>query len=41
MKTIALALLVTLSIAALVEGRASADAPFGSRGWFSERMNGG
>lgn len=41
MKAIALALIVTFTVSAFSASRASADAPFGTRGWFSERLNGG
>jgi hypothetical protein len=41
MKALILALIVTLSVGTLAVSQASADAPFGTRGWFSERLNGG
>lgn len=41
MKTLALALVVAISMATLAAGQASADSAFGTRAWFSERLNGG
>ncbi len=41
MKAIALALIVALSVSTLAASQAAADSGFGTRGWFSERLNGG